>query len=154
MHPLIQRAKGLILLAASLALVTVASVHAQRVVNTDWSKLAIKGYDPVAYFTEGRPILGDALFESEYAGAKYRFVSAANRDRFKQDPLKYVPQYGGYCAYAVSRNYTADTDPLAWRIVDGKLYLNYSRKAQQKWEEDIPGNIRKGDTNWPSLSHK
>jgi YHS domain-containing protein len=153
MHPFIQGVGRRILLAASLTLVTVASLHAQRV-NTDWSRLAIKGYDPVAYFTEGRPVLGDALFESEYAGAKYRFTSATNRDRFKQDPLKYVPQYGGYCAYAVSRNYTADIDPLAWRIVDGKLYLNYNRKAQQKWEEDVPGNIRKGDTNWPSLSQK
>lgn len=153
MYPFMQRVTRLASLTAAFALITVVSLHAQKV-NTDWSRLAIKGYDPVAYFVEGRPVQGDALFESEYAGAKYRFASAANRDRFTQEPQKYAPQYGGYCAYAVSRNYTADTDPLAWRIVNGKLYLNYNRKAQQKWEEDVPGNITKGDTNWPSLSQK
>ena len=140
-------------LALGLALIVVAGLQAQKI-NTSWTGLAIKGYDPVAYFTDGKPVKGDAQFDFDYRGATYRFASAANRDRFIKEPDKYLPQYGGFCAYAVSRNYTADTDPLAWRIVDGKLYLNYSRDAQQKWEQDIPGNIKKGDTNWPALSQK
>ena len=77
--------------------------------------------------------------------------SAANRDRFAADPEKYAPQYGGYCAWAVAQGYTAKIDPEAWRIVDGKLYLNYSKDVQTQWSEDIPGNITKGDANWPKL---
>jgi YHS domain-containing protein len=141
------------LLLASLAILSVATLQAQKV-NKSWTGLAIDGYDPVAYFTENKPVKGDRRFEHRHNGATYRFASAANRDLFAKDPGKYAPQYGAFCAYAVSRNYTADTDPLAWKIVDGRLYLNYDAGAQKKWEEDIPGNIAKGDANWPGLSRK
>lgn len=127
-----------------------AAMAAQHV-NVDRAGLAVKGYDVVAYFVEGRPVPGAAAFEAVHDGVRYRFASAANRDRFRQEPQRYAPQYGGFCAYAVSRGYTADTDPLAWKIVDGRLFLNYDRGAQRKWEEDVAGNIRKGDANWPSL---
>lgn len=140
-------------LVAALALLAIASLQAQKV-NKSWTGLAIDGYDPVAYFTEGRPVRGDEKFQHEYGGAKYWFVSQANRDLFAKDPTKYAPQYGAFCAYAVSKGYTADTDPLAWKIVDGKLYLNYNAGAQKAWEKDVPGNIRKGDENWPALSKK
>lgn len=123
-------------------------------VNADGNGLALRGYDAVAYVTEGQPVKGVPQFASQYAGATYYFASAENRDRFAKDPAAYAPQFGGFCAYAVSRNYTADGDPLAWRIVGGKLYLNYNRRAQQKWEEDVPGNITKGDANWPALSRR
>jgi len=136
-----------------LALSASAGLHAQRI-NTGPGKLAVKGYDVVAYATEGKPVPGSPQFEQMYGGAAYRFASAANRARFVSDPERYAPQYGGFCAYAVSRGYTADTDPLAWRIVGEKLYLNYNRGAQQKWEADIAGNISKGDANWPGLSRK
>jgi YHS domain-containing protein len=122
--------------------------------NTSSDGLAVKGYDVVAYFDEGRPVKGTAEFTHDFQGATYRFASAGSRDRFAKEPARYVPQYGAFCAYAVSRGYTADTDPLAWRIVNGKLYLNYNKGAQQKWEEDVPGNIAKGDANWPGLSRK
>jgi YHS domain-containing protein len=141
------------ILVAALVLLPIAALHAQKV-NKSWTGLAIDGYDPVAYFTEGRPVKGEAKFEHEYGGATYRFASEANRDLFAKDPAKYAPQYGAFCAYAVSKGYTADTDPLAWKIVDGKLYLNYNASAQKAWEKDIPGNIRKGDENWPALSKK
>jgi YHS domain-containing protein len=121
-------------------------------VNTARGGLAIDGYDPVAYFTEGRPVKGDPRFTHSHRGATYQFMSAASRDLFAKEPDRYVPQFGGFCAYAVSRNYTADTDPLAWKIVDGKLYLNYNARAQAKWQEDVPGNIAKGHANWPGLS--
>mgnify|MGYP000135608772 FL=1 len=117
--------------------------------NTDG--LAIQGYDPVAYFTEGRPVHGSPEFTHDYAGARWQFASAANRDAFAADPARYAPQYGGYCAWAVSQGYTASTDPAAWRIEGDKLYLNYSRSVQSRWEKDIPGNITKADANWPGL---
>lgn len=146
-HGFIWRVVGVCALAA----IAFTDLHAQKV-NTGSSGLAIKGYDPVAYFTDGQPVKGSPQFTYAYKGATYQFASAASRDQFAKDPEKYAPQYGGFCAYAVSRNYTADTDPLAWKVVNGRLYLNYSRGAQAKWEVDVPGNIVKGDTNWPGLS--
>ncbi len=115
---------------------------------------AIHGYDPVAYFTEGRPVPGDAQFTHPYQGATWRFASSANRDRFAADPQKYAPQYGGYCAYAVAKGSTASTDPEAWSIVDDKLYLNYSSGVQKLWSRDIAGNISKADANWPGLRNE
>lgn len=112
---------------------------------------AIRGYDPVAYFTEGRPLEGSGDFTAEWMGATWRFASAANRDAFQADPARYAPQYGGYCAWAVSQGYTASIDPEAWRIVGDKLFLNYSKSVQRRWEKDTPGNIAKGDRNWPGL---
>ena len=79
---------------------------------------------------------------------------AANREQFAKDPARYAPEFGGYCAYAVSRGYTANIDPNAWRIVDGRLYLNYSKRVQKLWEEDVPGNIAKGRQNWPGVLAK
>jgi hypothetical protein len=83
--------------------------------------------------------------------ATWYFASAGNRDLFAADPDKYAPQYGGYCAWAVSQGYTAKIDPEAWKIVDGRLYLNYSKDVQAQWSEDIPGNIAQGDANWPKI---
>ena len=112
---------------------------------------AIEGYDPVAYFNGGRPVAGSSQFQLQWQGATWRFANAANRDAFAAAPERYAPQYGGYCAWAVSQGYTAKIDPDAWRIVDGKLYLNYSKGVQRRWAEDVPGNIAKGDANWPGL---
>ncbi len=113
--------------------------------------LAVDGYDPVAYFTAGKPVEGKKEFSLEWQSATWRFSSAANRDLFKAAPEKYAPQYGGYCAWAVSQGYTADADPEAWKIVDGKLYLNYDKKVQAKWEQDQTSLIPKADANWPKL---
>jgi len=115
--------------------------------------VAIRGYDPVAYFKQGRPVKGAAQFSHSWSNATWWFSSAENRDLFKANPAQYAPQFGGYCAWAVSKGYTADTDPDAWKIVDGKLYLNYSKDVQKKWEADIPARIREGEKNWPTL-HK
>lgn len=113
--------------------------------------VAIHGTDPVAYFTEGRRVPGDLAFTADWGGAIWRFASAGNRERFLADPAAFAPQFGGYCAWAVANGYTAPTDPDAWAIVDGRLYLNYSREVQADWEEDIPGNIARAEANWPSL---
>jgi hypothetical protein len=90
-------------------------------------------------------------FSYQWRDATWLFVTAENRDRFQAEPERYAPQYGGYCAYAVSKGRTASIDPEAWRVVDGKLYLNYSKGVQKKWEQDVLGNIIKADKNWPDL---
>jgi hypothetical protein len=112
---------------------------------------ALSGYDAVAYFSEGRAVKGDRTFEHQWLGATWRFASAANRDTFAADPGRYAPQYGGYCAYAVSQGYTADVDPEAFSVVNGRLYLNYSKSVKRKWDTDQAGYIGKGDANWPKL---
>jgi YHS domain-containing protein len=137
-----------------VALLLVAAAASAQQVNRDRHGLALDGYDPVAYFTDGRAVRGDAAIARTHEGATYHFASTANRDAFAKDPARYLPQFGGFCAWAVSRGYTAPTDPEAWRVVDGKLYLNYSRSVQKMWEGDVPGNIRKGDANWPGLRVK
>ena len=113
--------------------------------------LAVAGYDPVAYFTENMPVMGKPSISLDYNGARWLFSSAANRDAFKANPAKYAPQYGGYCAYAVSQGYTAKGEPEVWKIVDGKLYLNFSKGVQKRWQRDIPGHIQSANTNWPSV---
>lgn len=115
---------------------------------------AVRGYDVVAYFAESRPVEGKRDLVHKWNGAEWRFASAANRDLFAANPEKYAPQYGGWCAWAVSQGYTASIDPEAWRIVDGKLYLNYSKSVQAQWVQDVPGNISKGDRNWPGIKQK
>jgi len=137
-------------LAALPIVAASGAAMAGDVVFTSWGK-AIRGYDPVAYFTEGRPVEGDGSFESEYMGATWRFANAANKAAFDANPEKYAPQFGGFCAWAVSQGYTASIDPDAWDIVDGKLYLNYSKGVQTTWRQDRPGNIRKGEANWPGI---
>ena len=103
---------------------TVAS--AKELLNVDRSGVAIQGYDPVAFFTDSRPVKGNAQFQSEYRGAKYYFVSSEHKAAFDKEPAKYEPQFGGYCAYGVTGGYKADTSPESFSIVEGKLYLNYT----------------------------
>lgn len=121
-------------------------------IYTAWnSDLAVKGYDSVAYHAAGEPIKGKKAFQTQWKGKSWRFVSAANLELFKASPEKYAPKYGGYCAWAVSKGYTAKGDPKAWKIVEGQLYLNFNKSIQKKWEKDIPGHIKRGDENWPEV---
>ncbi len=113
--------------------------------------VAVQGHDPVAYFTAGKQTRGSEQFSTTYKGAEFHFSSQANLDEFKKSPDKYAPQYGGYCAWAVSQGYTAKGDAKHWKIVDGKLYLNYSESVKSTWESDIPGFITKADKNWPGI---
>ena len=137
--------------ALMLALLPGCTMAKDPVNRSALGGVAIKGTDPVAYFTLGEPVKGIKDFEAEWNGAKWRFATAGHRDLFKADPEKYAPQYGGYCAWAVSQGYTAGIDPEAWKIVDGKLYLNYSLEVQVNWEADIPGFIRLADENYPRI---
>jgi len=113
--------------------------------------VAVRGYDVVAYFTDGKPVKGSSEFATDWNGTTWHFASQDHLDRFKADPEKYAPQYGGYCAWAVAKGKTASTDPDAWKIVDGKLYLNYNANIQEKWEADIAALIEKGNANWPKV---
>lgn len=118
---------------------------------------AIKGTDTVAYFSlepGADAVKGSDEYTHTWNGAHWKFISAENRDKFIAEPEKYAPQYGGYCAFAVSHNFTKPTNPNAWRIVNDKLYLNLSKGVQKKWIKDIPGNIVKADKNWPDVLNK
>ena len=114
--------------------------------------VAIRGADPVAYFTVGQPVQGSEQFTHTWQGATWQFSSAENRDLFIANPQQYAPQYGGFCAYAVAQGYTAPIEPEAWSIVNGKLYLNFNLSVRQRWEGDIPGYIAKADQNWPAAA--
>ncbi|MEO0573961.1 MAG: YHS domain-containing (seleno)protein [Pseudomonadota bacterium] len=116
-----------------------------------FSSTALSGYDTVAYFTDGKPVKGSKKFSTKHNGAKWLFASAANRDAFVANPEKYAPQYGGYCAWAVSQGYTASGDPTVWAIVDDKLYVNYNDDVGATWRKDPVGFIKLADTNWPNV---
>lgn len=114
---------------------------------------AIRGYDPVAYHVLAKPVLGLATITLAWNGATWRFSSEANRALFAAEPERYAPRYGGYCAYGTSQGYKVSTDPGAFAIVDGRLYLNYSKPVQLTWNLDRPGYIAKADVNWVELEH-
>ncbi|MGH7006302.1 MAG: YHS domain-containing (seleno)protein [Alphaproteobacteria bacterium] len=116
--------------------------------------VALRGYDPVAYFAESKPVKGSPEFSFQWKGAVWHFASAANRDAFEASPEKYAPQYGGYCAFGTAQGYTVATEPDAWKIVEGKLYLNYNQSVRTRWEQDIPGFIKSADGNWPGVLKK
>lgn len=119
--------------------------------SVDANDLAIKGYDPVAYFTDNGPAQGKAEYSATYNNAIYHFVNAANRDQFKADPQAYAPQYGGYCAFGVAMGKKFETDPEAWKIEGGKLYLNLDKSVQKRWLEDTQGFIQDANTNWTTI---
>jgi len=122
-------------------------------VNTE-EGIGVKGYDPVAYFAVGRPTPGINLYTYKWRGVTYRFASAEDREKFKADPEKYLPQYGGYCAYAMSIDRIADIDPSRWAIVNNKLYLNNNYLSFHLWSFDKNGNIASADHYWPLYPKK
>jgi YHS domain-containing protein len=128
-----------------------ASAKEAQIYTGLFNKVAVSGYDPVAYFTEKKPVKGDAKFTTNYKNAQWNFSSAENRDKFVAAPERYAPQYGGYCAWAVSQGSTASGDPQFWKIVNDKLYLNFDAQVQKKWEANIPSFIQQADSNWPKV---
>ncbi len=120
--------------------------------NVDQSRLAIKGYDPVAYFTEEKPVLGSSQFTAEHMGATYYFSSAEHQSLFQGAPDKYAPQYGGYCAYGVSKEYKFDIDPQAWAVVDDKLYLNLNQTVQKRWLGEKDELIIEANNHWEVIA--
>ena len=139
------------IIAATAALITGASAFAGVDTGTDGNDVILAGHDPVAYFTENRPVKGSAQFTAAYNGAVYRFASAENRDTFQANPRKYAPVYGGYCAFGTSLGKKFQVDGKAFRVVDGRLYVNKNLEVYETWKKDIPGNIKKADGQWPGI---
>lgn len=127
---------------------------AQAAAANEEDGVAIKGYDPVAYFTDHKPVKGSETHKFQYQGAVYEFASEAHRKLFAATPEKYLPQFNGFCAYGVAVGHKADIDPAAFTIVDGKLYLNYSLKVRDTWSQDIPGYLQKAQTAWPTVAQQ
>lgn len=127
---------------------------AEPVSTSTFSDVAVSGYDPVAYFTDGKPVKGSKEFSTRWNGAEWHFASSAHRDAFIAEPARYAPEFGGYCAWAVAQGKTAPSDPTAWKLVGGKLYLNYDHDVARQWEQDVAGNISKANANWPSVLGK
>lgn len=123
-------------------------------INTTAENVAVKGFDTVAYFTAQKAIEGNPQYSFVWNGAKWYFSSAENMEKFKSAPENYAPQFGGYCSFAVSKGYTADGDPNAWKIVDGRLYLNYNQKVKEMWEAEQEKRIEDGKKNWEEFKKK
>ena len=143
-----------LVLAAAVPASTPAFAKAAPEVNVEADGLAARGYDVTAYFTQGKPVRGRAAHQLNYKGSTWRFASADNLAKFKADPSAYAPQFGGYCAWAVSQGYIAPGDPEQWKVVDGKLYLNFNARAKELWEADQADAIKRGHANWPGVLTK
>jgi YHS domain-containing protein len=144
---------GLILTVPALGLGPVFAFDpsSPAAVNVEASGAGLKGHDPLGYFTEGKPVEGQPTISAVHNGTMYYFASDANREAFIADPERYVPQYGGFCALAMSFGKKVDIDPNAWKIVEDKLYVQANPRATALWEKDISGNISKADGNWPAV---
>jgi YHS domain-containing protein len=139
------------IIALAVTLAACGKTETAIKLNTDNGGLALRGFDAVAYFAVDNAVRGDAKYEYIWNGAKWLFSSEENMRKFQASPETYAPQFGGYCSFAVSEGYTADADPEAWKVVDGKLYLNYNKQVKQKWEQNEHERIMKGLENWKEL---
>jgi hypothetical protein len=141
-------------LAAGMVMVSpLLAQNAQPPINMlAGGRIAIHGYDPVAYLVDGGPRKGRPDLAFEHGGARWLFASEENRRRFEADPARYLPAYGGYCAYGVAQGYLVKIDPEAWSVVDGRVYLNYDKPVRESWLKDVPGFISTANANWPKLT--
>ena len=137
------------LAAGGMMLAGVAVAATAPIANQDG--VAIKGFDTVAYWTEGKAVKGNPLFKHSWNGAEWQFASAANRDMFAMAPEKYAPEYGGYCAFGMTLARPVQPDPTQWRIVDGRLFFASGEGALSSWIKDMPAAIAKGMENWPKV---
>jgi len=142
------------LVVATLALPLFAQTASKTLLNLDKTGVAIQSYDPVAFFTDHKPVKGDQKFLLKHDGAIYFFASKEHKDLFKADPAKYMPEFGGYCAYGVSRNKLVEIDVNAFQIVDGKLLLQYSKGVRDDFNKDPKSNLAKAAANWVGLLEK
>lgn len=144
------------LLASTALSVTLATsaIAAGVEINATTTGLALQGYDPVAYFTEGEPTPGSWKITSVHDEAVYRFANEENKAAFEANPGAYLPQYGGYCAFGAAMGFKFDGDPHQWKIVDGELYLNISADVQERWLTDVPGFVERADRNWTEIADK
>ncbi len=155
MNFVFKRGSKLFALASLLIALVANGASAGMTTNgTENSTPVMSGYDPVAYFEMGKPMRGSGYHTATYNGGVYLFSTKERMERFKANPAKYAPQYGGYCAYGVAVGKKFHSDPYRWKIVDNKLYLNLDKSIQNKWNEDVSGYIAKADSNWKKIAHK
>lgn len=145
------RSKLLLILTTLGILSATFNAFADAITN---SLVAVQGYDVVSYFKDKKPVPGNGNHVAEYEGVTYQFASEKHKEVFLADPEKYIPQYGGWCAFGVAVGKKLVGDPNVWKIVDGRLYLNLDKKIQGMWKKDIPGNIEKAEGNWPKIKDK
>lgn len=139
---------------AMAAMVVATTVWAGITTSTDENDVILNGYDAVAYFTEDKPVKGNAKYTAVHNGAIYRFASEENRDLFRKNPKKYAPVYGGYCAYGAAVGKKFAVDGKAFEVLNGTLYVNKNKDVYETWAKDKPGNIEKADANWPGIRDK
>jgi hypothetical protein len=151
MRSTVLRLTLLALLAAPLSVAAPAAGKPAPEISVEADKLAARGYDVTGYFLQGKPVRGSYAHQLQYKGATWLFASADALAKFKADPAAFEPQFGGYCAWAVSQGYVAPGDPEQWKIVDGKLYLNFNARAKELWEADQADAILRGHANWPAV---
>jgi YHS domain-containing protein len=142
-----------LLAVLAFSLVLAGPAFGAPALDLDKNGFALRGWDAVSYF-EGKPLVGKAEFIQEWNGAKWRFASAAHRDAFVANPGKYAPQYGGHCAYGLAKGHLVTADPTIWKVVDGKLYVNYDKGVQKSWEKDQAQFIVDADKEWKDLADK
>jgi YHS domain-containing protein len=145
------RLMPLALIAAAVPSAAPAAGSPAPEISVETDRLAAGGYDVTAYFLQGRPVPGNKAHQLQYKGATWQFASAENLAKFQADPAAFAPQFGGYCAWAVSQGYIAPGDPEQWKIVDGRLYLNFNARAKELWEADQAAAIARGNSNWPTV---
>jgi YHS domain-containing protein len=144
----LRKATSKILISFPFVLLLLAAFGGIAIGKSPVDDVAIRGYDTVAYFQAGKALKGNESFQFQWRCRTWYFLTKENRNLFAAGPEKYAPQYDGYCAWAMTEGRKAQTDPEIWKIVNGKLYLNCSRSAYEKWSSYIPGNIEKADKNW------
>jgi len=142
------------LLSLAATFLTAAVAIASEALNVDKNGLALQGYDPVAYFTDNHPVKGDPNLTASYKGATYQFASAEHQKAFEENPTKYEPQFGGFCGYAASINKLAPIQVEYFQVLHGRLVLQHNEKAWKLWHQDVEGNLKKADANWPTLSQQ
>lgn len=141
-------------LVMAVSLITFGGPNARAADDTEVATVGVGGYDPVSYFTESKPVRGNGRYTAEYQGVTYLFSSGQNKKTFGKEPRKYLPAFGGYCAYGVAIEKKFWGDPEVWEIVDGTLYLNLDKGIQQEWDKDKPGYITKANSNWNTIKGK
>jgi len=146
--------KKLALLMCLTGLTTSLPAQTKTLLNLDKNGVALKGYDPVAFVVQGKPMKGDAAIKTMHEGATYYFASSEDKALFERDPGKYEPAFGGFCAFGVSHNKLVEIDPEAFQVTDGRLLLQYSKSVQTDFNKDTKGNLAKANANWPGLVEK
>lgn len=143
-----------IISSAIIVMAFISQVQAQKSEVYAQDGKAIKGYDPVAFFTDAKPVMGADSLSYSWKGVTWLFANRSNLQRFSDNPEKYAPQYGGYCAYGTSQGHKAPIEIETWTILNDKLYFNYNKKVKETWTKDQPGYIQKADKQWPEIKDK